>query len=260
MSDNKIRLVVAGKEFTGFTGATISMAISQVADAFSVEAPFDTNNSLLVKTLKPYGYQKFQLYIDTDLLMTGRIEDVHTTCSASGNMINIQGRSLTGVLVDCPVTTGTEYTELTLSQIAARVCKPYAVSVRADADSSVIDEARCEYGDTVAVFLVKLATVRNLLINSSFDGRLVISSGKAFSTGVPVARFAEGDGYILACDADFNGTKRFSEYRCATQFAGSEDIVGKAADSGVSIFRPAWKKLTDTDKDRSEEHTSELQS
>lgn len=250
-TESGIRLLIGGEEFSLFTAVNISMSINQVADAFSVDAVFDPGDSRQKKALRPFQYSPFQLFFGPDRLMTGSVECNGFKWSASSRTATIQGRSKTGVLVDCPVLDCHEFLKMSVADIARKVCQPYGVSVRADADSGRIEKSSCDYGKSVAEFLAELCTTRGLILGSSFDGQLVISSGTSFCSSAPVARLEEGDGILLEASVSFDATKRYSEYTAATQYGGSECVTGTARDNGIKTRRPCIKVLPDMAEDAS---------
>lgn len=248
MSDQDLRLVINGISLTNFSAVSVSMGIDQIADAFSIDADFNLSDTMQKIALKPFQYSPFQLYLGSSMLMSGTCESHGFSFSANSRSATIQGRSKTGVLVDCPILDEFQFTKMTVAEIARKVCQPYGVSVRPDADSTQIEDVTCEYGDTVANFLTQLCTSRNLFLNSSFDGKLVISNGNVFASSAPVAALSEGDGQMLSARINYDGTRRFSEYTAASQKAGCEDLKATVRDAIVKKRRPKIEKLGDIDQ------------
>lgn len=249
MPADQLRVVVSGVELTGWTGATITMGIDVVADAFSVSVPFDKASAEMARVLKPFGYQPIDLYLGPDIIGRGLIDEIETTLEESGRILTVQGRSKTGQLVDCSIDGPLEYVGLTLGGIARQVARPFGVGVRADADTDLIDIARASYGQSPIDFLNGIARPRNLYFGSSFDGQLVIWAGSSLESAPLRATLEEGVAPVLSVSARFAGTDRFSVYKAATQFAGEPDLVGVARDSGVSVFRPHLSEVSDADAD-----------
>lgn len=246
---DEVRLRVAGREFAGWTGVSISMTIDQVADAFSLSLPYDPARAELRAAFKPFGYQPVQVYLDEDLLITGRVDKVEAKSDAGDRSLTVQGRSLPGALVDCGIEGPLEFSGLALSTIARQVCRSFGVQVRADNDTAPIEVARAEYGQAAAEFLMSLASPRNLFLNSSHDGKLVISWARTLASLPPVAALVEGQGQVLSVSADFDGTARFSKYKTASQYAGAPDIIGQVADPAIAVYRPRLLAVSDTDAD-----------
>ncbi len=251
MQKDDVRLEINNRTFTGWTGVSIDMAVDQLADAFSVSAPFDPDRADLRDAFRPFGYQPVKVYIGDDLLITGRIEKVEHQSDAGDRVLTVQGRSLTGALVDCSIDGELEFSGLALSTIARKIAGRFGVSVRADNDTNSIEVARAEYGQTAADFLLGLANARHLFLNSSYDGKLVISWGASFAKKSAAAALVEGRAPLLSVSTSFDGTGRFSVYKVATQFAGMSDIMGEAKDAGVPIYRPHLRVVSDVDSDNS---------
>ena len=234
--NDEVRLVIEGKEFTGWEALTVEMAVDHVADTLSITAPWDPDRVDLRAAFR--GYNRVQLYIGDDLYLTGRIDKADPDLSATDRKIVIQCRSLTGQLADCSHAGELEFSGLALSTICRQVCKPFGVSVRADNDTAPIPEARAEYGQIAADFLNSLAAPRNILLNCSYQGELVLTSGVALMSKQPVARLVEGQWPVEGVSGSRDWTKLFSVYKVATQFAGLPDIVDTVRDANVRIYRP----------------------
>jgi len=251
---NLVRVVIEGKELSNFRdGVTIDMGADQIADGFSITCPWNPDNATLRRLFRPFGYQPVQIYLGDDIQLSGTVDKVTPGLNASGRIVTIEGRSKPGILCDCSIDDETENSGLALSDIARKYAKPFGVQVRVDCPELMlpIPETRAEYGQTVGDYLNSLASPRNILLNSSFDGKLVISSGASHLTKTPSAELEEGRHPLLSVGASYDGSKRFSRYKVASQFA-AEDILGSASDSGVAIFRPRCLSAKETDTDPSE--------
>ena len=246
---DKIRLVLGTRDVVGWTGASIEMAIDQVADACAFTFPLDLRLSNLRDVFVPFSYQPLKVYIDDEILLTGRAEKLAPKTDAGETSLELQGRALPGSLVDCAIVGPLEFKGLALSTICRQVCRPFGVDVRADNDTDPIDLARASYGQRAADFLLDLARPRNLFLNSSYDGKLVISWGRDLVRRPVVASLVEGEHPLLSVAASFDGTGRFSRYIAATQFAGEADISGEVSDAGVAIYRPHVLAVKDAEDD-----------
>jgi prophage tail gpP-like protein len=251
---NLVRVVLDGKELSNFRdGVTIDMGADQIADGFSIACPWSSEDATSRRLFRPFGYQPVQIYLGDDIMLNGTVEKVTPGLSASDKTITIEGRSKPGILCDCSIDAETEFSGLMLSDIARQLAKALGVQVRVDCPELMLPiiETRAEYGQTVGDYLNSIASPRNILLNSSFDGKLVISSGKSHLSKTPSADLEEGLLPLLSVVPSFDGSKRFSRYKVASQFAGS-DILGEASDSGVSIFRPHFLSAKETDTDPSQ--------
>jgi len=246
-SPDDVRLVINGREYAGWTGVSIDMAVDTISDAFSVSVPFDPSLPAF-RDLRPRQYPRVEVYIGDDIILTGTLEHIAAPLTEDGRMLTLQGRSLTGPLNDCSIDGPLEYNGLALSTIASQVCKPFGIKVRADNDTNPIDLARADYGDTPARFLNSLAAPRLLLLNSSYDGKLVISWGRALKDRPVVADFTEGEYPLLSASATFDDAKVYSVYKAATQFAGEPGVVGTSRDASIKAYRPLLVSVGEVDE------------
>lgn len=232
-----VRLGIGGTEFGGWEALTITRTLDSCADAFSLSAPFNPANQSVVNAFRPFGYQRAEVKIDSELVLTGRIELVAPEVSARSRTINVQGRSLTGALIESSIDIGKgEFKGLTLAGIAREICKPHGIEVSAKFDTSEIKAAIPETGQTGFEFLAGLARSYGLLITCDARGRLVIDH--VTSAAITVASLAEGDGVLMGATASYDGTQRFSKHKALAQSEGVSTYEGEAEDSGVGIYRP----------------------
>jgi len=247
-NDDEIRLVIKSREVKNWTGVTITMALDQAADAFSVEAPFDPERTELLEVFQPFGYQPVQVSIGKDPVLTGRVDRVDYSLAAAERTVNVQGRSLTGVLVDCEIEGSLEFHHHFLADLATELCKPFGIEVDWQ-NNRPLEFARAEYGQKIYDFLNSLAAPARLFLYSATDGKLVISWAKKLLDQAATAALIEGESPLLSVSASFDGSKRFSSYTVATQFAGEPDIEGTVPDIGVLVHRPHLSAEGDADAD-----------
>jgi len=239
---DEVELAIGSTVFTGWEALTISRSLDNCADAFSLTAPFDPDREDLRAAFQPFGYQAATVKIDGELLLTGRVESVAASMEAESRMLNVQGRSMTGALIDCAIDgVGYEFSGLSLRKIAEKVCGPFGVQVitagpGAAAADKAIGEARAEPGAGAFAFLSSLAASMGALLKPDAEGRLVIA--KPDPSAAPVAAIVEGSSALLAVDATFDGTRRWSSYKVLLQQDGVEGIVGTARDQKVGAYRP----------------------
>lgn len=254
MPDDLVKLEVDGTDFSGWESLTITRTLDSCADAFSLAAPFDPAEPKVAAAFRPFGYQPARVKIDDELILTGRIESVSPSVSGSDRAINVQGRSLTGSLVDCSIDgSGYQYTGMSLLSIAAKMAKPFGIEVVSVAGvgpafksaigsktlaeaKKAISEAAAEPGQGVFEYLNKLAQDAGLLLTCDNQGRLVIT--KMQPGAEPSASLVEGRDAVLNVTGSYDGTQRFSRYKVLQQQDGAPNINGIADDAGVKIYRP----------------------
>jgi len=262
MSD-VVKIAVNGIEFAGWESLTITRSLDSVADAFSLSAPFDPDNQQIRSAFRPFGYQRAEIKIDDETILTGSIENVSPSTMANERIINVQGRSFTGALVDCSIDgVGYEFGGLSLLQVAQKICQSFGIQVTSAVGSgpvlktalgavslaeasTALDESRAQPGQTAYSFLNGLAQDASLMLTSDVQGRLVIT--KIQPSTQPVASIVEGDGPVISVSAQYNGTSRYSQYKVLQQQDGAPDLSGTATDSGVPVYRPKTDVGSDSD-------------
>lgn len=234
----QVYLEILGRRFTGWSGVNLTRAIDTIASGFSIDAAF--NNERDVELFKPFQYQDVKIFIGNRKILTGVLEVVSPSLSDSAKSISLEGRSITGQLVDCPLTTTDfQINGQTLGAIAKTVCSPYSINVVVRSDTSTINVKRPEPEMTVFDFLKEIADANGKLLIDNADGSLVIMENPAVSS--PVASFVEGESKVSNWSAKYDGTARFSKYTVLAQAAGNPSIKNTVTDSAVSRSRPFIK-------------------
>ena len=234
---DEIRLEIRGKVFEHWEGITISRALDQVVDSFAVSAPFDPDRAELRQAFRPFGYQKVKVYLGDDLLLTGYLDKVEHSLSATDRKVKLQGRSLAGQIVDCSIDGPLEYNFKFLADLAISHCAPFGITVRWP-NNRPIESARATYGQQVYDHIKSHADLANLFLYSSPEGEVVIYWGKELLKVKSSAALVEGESPLLSISTSFDGSQRFSKYKAASQYAGEPDIEDFIEDKSVSIHRP----------------------
>jgi prophage tail gpP-like protein len=258
--DEIVTLKVNGKAFSSWESLTLTENLDEVADAFSFSSGFNPNRSDLVESFRPMGYQPCTVEIDGELMLTGTLEFPQTSTSADSRDLNAQGRSLPGVLVDCPIDIvngprDLQWRDVKLGRLATIVATPYGIKVvTPQGDSGTIKIAnsfgadtatvanepatgliKASPGDTVAAFLVGIAKPMGWLLNSSPKGELQLVRSETNLT--PVAKIEEGKGSFLGARSGVDGTKLFQKTRVIQQMGGWPDIKSDATNPAVKLYR-----------------------
>jgi prophage tail gpP-like protein len=240
VGDTEVTLAIGGNTFRGWSGVTIQKSIDAFSQ-FAVSVPFDPSRGEIRRAFTPFSYERVQVYIGRELVLTGTMELIEPSVNAMSREITVQGRSIPGVLVDCHIgSDGDQWWGLSLQQLATEFCRPFSIDVVLDGDDAYpSDEIIAEPGKTFFSFLQQVADANHRLITDDETGRLVILTPQV--GGEPVASITEGQDSIISFSASYNGAKRFSKYTILSQAVGLPDMEGTASDPHVQAFRPFVK-------------------
>jgi prophage tail gpP-like protein len=251
-----ITLVIGGMSFTGWAGLTVMQNVDTCADGFSLSAPFDPTNLKLLSSLRPWT--TCYLFIGQDKIITGFLEKFDTHHDGNMRRIIVEGRTITGQLVDCALVPGAQgfgFDNMTLVQIAQSVCTPFGITVSNAYDTSpmsvIIDKS-----ETVFQFLNRIAQgkavngviipgVTKAIAKISCDGLGRLTVLPPYPSGSPVASLIEGQGPYLGGDSLYDTTRRFSQYRIYVEGEKVLIPLGVSIDPVVSLYRPTARQTGD---------------
>jgi prophage tail gpP-like protein len=144
--------------------------------------------------------------------LVGWVEDVNPDASEGEASLFISGRDLTGDLADCAAGPNgpVEFRNVTLTELAERLCKPFGILVRADVDvGPVFPRASIDAAETVLSAIEKHARQRGVLVTSDgVEGLVLTRSGKNRAAADIVF---PGIG-MKGSGARFSTRDRFSDY------------------------------------------------
>lgn len=234
-----------GEKLTGWTGLQVNRAIDACADTFSFSVPFDPTPENLER-FKPYigggpAGNKVEIFGENERFATGYVEVV--SCISDGNqrVINLQGRSTTGVLMDWSAgslysataphfpRTAFEFQNMTFNQIAKVIAFPN--SVYAVPDTGVMADVAIEPGQTIYNFISKLAAANGLYGRATPEGALQYSK---LGNTPPVVDLEEGRAPVETVESNHDITKRFFKYQILANTTGQPGVQASAYDLGVN--------------------------
>lgn len=219
-------IVINGKRVEQFSDESIVLSINSVGAGFSFTCPFFPGTKEYRDIFRPHKFQDCQVYIGGELVVNGTIEKILPTLTKTTNIVKVQARSKTGVLVDCnfeksdfPI----EYKNADLEEISNGVISKFGLSTSfPDGAGATFEKAGPKSPtDKIFNFLQNLAKQRGLLMGQTSQGNLLFR--KPNTTGAVVAELIEGHQGILISSASYDGTKRFSSYDVFGQEAGKND-------------------------------------
>ncbi|HWJ72413.1 MAG TPA: Mu P family protein [Kaistia sp.] len=279
VTTRRVALHFAGQVFDEWTRIEIVRSIDDISGSFSLELrdgvrsistwPFATLAGLAHRSDL---WSEVKLTIDGETVLIGWMDEIDPFAGEGQAFVSCSGRDKTGDLVDCAATVDgpAEYRNVTVLEAAKRICKPFGIAVRADADvGEPFDRVAIDPGETAMSAIEKLARQRALIITSDGVGGLLLTrSGKTRASGTLTF-----PGNVTESGGAFSARDRYSEYvvkgqaekaggarsKTATLDATAEpltsdqseaisrqaareekgvSIVGRAKDSEVTRYRP----------------------
>lgn len=197
----------------------------------------------LDKIIKPFSYSLSSVYLDGELLGTGRLY-----VTAPGLQDRSQAAlvcySLAADFLDSTVKPPYEESNVTLTQRAQTLAEPFSIKVDVDlSEDGVFDRVTVEPEKTAGDHLLELTKQRGALISSKVDGDLLIFVPP--KTGTPIATIEEGVEGFSGFEAQYDGRKRFSEIRVIGESPINQATTAIARDESVPVTRYKTKIVTD---------------
>lgn len=199
-----INMYVNGKEFTQFNSLRISYSIDSACSAFSFDTIFYPSKGTS-NTIKPFGYESVKILYNNKTIFNGYIEKITTGYSNNGSNLNIQGRSLGGILVDSDIKKS-YYQTTTLTNLA-QLNGFLFLEVNPDERFQAVN---IDEGENFFGIISKYASQKGLFAIPKLDGGLLFKKiNRLTDTGFKIE---DGSQNVLGISANFDITKRFFEY------------------------------------------------
>jgi len=195
------------------TSGRVLRTMDTVTDGFTAELLWDPTDADFTELVKPYGYQDVKVYVGQYLVITGRIYNPRPKLSPDGNVLVLEGYSLTADCADSTLSANIppEKAKLTLKQRAEDLLKPLGLKTVFEVDEGeAFDRITAEPEDTIFEHLATLATQRSVLISSTIKGEVIFYQT---TTAPPAGVLEEEFPPYQSLEASFDGRKRFNSYR-----------------------------------------------
>lgn len=211
----RVALIVEGRRYDAWTQVTIIRDLGEIAGSFDLDLDdLGRSSSALPAGLHGGGlpFAKFQavtLQLDGETVLVGWIDTVAPSIGGGTLGVRVGGRDRTGQLVDCAAAPfgPVEYRSIKLEALAAKLCEPFGVTVRAEVDTGdPIAKVSIDSGETVMSCLEKYARKRAVLLVSDGVGGLILTrSGKGRAPGD-----IRCPGNVVSSQGQFDGREQFS--------------------------------------------------
>lgn len=197
----RLRLTLDGVAFDSFVTAEVVRDLSEICGSFTLRAweparsrAFLGGQSNLADTARAALGHKAELSIDGEVALIGWVEEIRLEGRGEDLLCTISGRDLAGDLVDCAAAPDgpAEFSNLTLTEIVARIARPYGLTVRAEVDVGArFPRFGLDPSDSALDAIEKACRQRAILCVSDGVGGLVLTRGGQ-QRGPAAIRLGEG--------------------------------------------------------------------
>ncbi len=209
-----MRIEINNKPFIGFKTASATVRIDAMANSFAFESAIGKGNRI------DFGLDdECSIYISNERIITGHIEKITGSGSATTASIFAEGRDKTGDLADSGIA---NLASINVPITFKAVIELIIAHIGADIDvvdltSSIFDASRInlapEPGDNAFEYLEKLARSLSVILSSDADGNVVIQKSVSAHIGAGLINIEDGtNNNVILYNFDFDKTKVFSKY------------------------------------------------
>jgi len=249
---SEISLKINGQKFEHFNNFKVTLAYNSIGSVFSFDGLVLNENQK--KLFKPLSYHDVQVYMGSDLILTGIALSTSTSVSNNISLGSISGYSKTGALEDCNIPVRLyplQFDGMTLKEITEKLIDLFDLELVID--STVTDKCNEKYTEitakptqTIKEFICEMAKQKNVIVSHDKFGRLLFTSLKL---GTPsIATYIE-DKPATKISVSVNGQGLHSEIYVQAQAGMNEFVPGEGTvlNAMVLKFRPLSKIQTTGD-------------
>ena len=214
-----ILLEVNGQQYTQFESANVNIRLDVLTNTFEFSATSDNGNPLPFK-----GGEECKITIQDQQVLTGFIEVVNVSYSATSHNIKLIGRDKTADLLDSTLDAFSDLVApITLKQIIERVISELNLNIEVidETNSEPFNEAEDiiapEPGQNAFEFIEIYSRKRHVLLTSNGKGDVVITDSSGVFIDAPIRhRLNTNENNVISADVSYDTTGRFNLYKFAS--------------------------------------------
>lgn len=237
-----VTIIIAGVSITPESCRILS-SIEAIARSWTATIAWNPGeNSTLDAALKPFVYPDAKVYIDGDLIVSGRLYGVNPFLG-DGCGVELEGFSYAADAIDSTINPPYQWYGMDLQQHANTLLKQVGLkAIFLDSAGSTFDTIDAEATDTIANHLSKLALERGKLVFSDEYGNFVFGSTVS---GGDFGSLVEGHPPVSEWKGAFDGRELFHTYRVLGSSPDGDDKSIEAFDTNVPVSRTMSVKADD---------------
>lgn len=235
-----VALVVDGVRHTGWTSLRLGASIEAAATRFTIDFTDRWTEAGTAEERQILPMQRCVLELDGEEVLVGHVDALHADYDATTRTLSAVGRDLLGDLVDCAAAVDGpfEWGRIGLGEFARRLCRPFGLAVREEADGGApFARAALQPGETAWEALDRACRQRGVLATGDGRGTLLLTRAGAGGAAAGPLRLGEN---ILRAQGRFNWSGRHSPVVVRGQGEGGGRGQGQARclDAEVPRWRP----------------------
>lgn len=222
---NEVFLYVNGQEYSGWKGVDIERSIEAVAGSFSLSIAEMSNFEIKEG-------DTVEVKIGSDTVNSGYVDDISEDISDGSHTLTVVGRDKTADLVDCSIKTG-EWKNVKFEDVAKEICNLFSIEIKKDTDTGdKFPSVKAQPGETAFELLDRHARQRGLLLSSTRDGKLLITTTGKDSTGITLK-----EGVNIKSASITRSTKERYQKYIVLSSEENVGVSGVAQDDSIKRFR-----------------------
>ncbi|WP_431281666.1 phage baseplate assembly protein [Humitalea sp. 24SJ18S-53] len=190
-----------------------------------------------------------EILADDERLLVGFVDATEVSWTETSLDFSVTGRDKTGDLVDCAAAPDgpAEYRNVTLTDLARRLCQPFGITARAEVDvGPVFPRFALDPDETIMDALEKACKQRAVLALSDGVGGLVLT--RSGQNRAPAGLSLPGN--VAAGHASSSTEERFARYIVKGQSGSARGTGGPALASGAAPLEEALPPPAATERAR----------
>lgn len=179
-----MKIKINGTEITDYLVNDLTFNLDSVSSTFSLSLPYFEYWPISKELFRPLKFQKVEIWDNSGKVkfLTGTIINNTKKATSNGVDLAVSGYSLPGVLDDCAhlPTSSPMSNNASLKEIAEYLIKPFGITLIIDSSveakcAEIYEKQEIKSSETIASYLSKLCTAKNVLITSNSEGNLVFT-------------------------------------------------------------------------------------
>jgi prophage tail gpP-like protein len=208
-----LELLIDGQIHRGWRSGALKFSIERAAASFELSLAERWSRSAddAPRLVRPGA--ACTLRLDGEEVLAGHIDSVEINYDHASHTLAVKGREKTGDLNDCAATVDGpyEYRDVTLPEVARRLCQPYGVTVRAEVpEGEAFPRYAIQPTETAWAAIERGCRQRAMLAFGDGRGTLVFTTPGAGGEAAGGLRLGGTDGNIQRAKGGFDWMQRRS--------------------------------------------------